>query len=287
MQTCSPVLDAKEDRMQRRHEGRVVVVTGGSAGIGRAVAEAFSAEGASVVVHGLAQGGVDDTVQRITAKGGSAVGIAGDVAVESTHRAVVEVALSRFGRIDHLVTSAGIQTYGDAATTTPESFDRVFAVNVRGVFLAVHHAIEQIRRNRGTITVISSTQGVATQGDVVGYTSTKGALNAMTRALAVDEAAHGVRVNAILPGSIDTPMLRTAAREWSDGSDAGEAGVIAEWGRAHPLGRVGRPAEVGTVCAFLASDEAGFVTGAEIRVDGGLLARLAASLPDAARSIDS
>ncbi|MFF2272719.1 SDR family NAD(P)-dependent oxidoreductase [Agromyces sp. NPDC058136] len=265
--------------MQRRHDGSVVVVTGGSAGIGRGVAEAFAVEGASVVVHGLVQDGVDEVVHEITAEGGVAIGVAGDVADEATHRAIVGAAMSRFGRIDHLVTSAGVQTYGDAATTTPADFDRVFAVNVRGVFLAVHHSIEHIRRSRGTITLISSTQGVATQSNVVGYTSTKGALNAMTRALAVDEAAHGVRVNAILPGSIDTPMLRASAREWSDGTDAGEESVIAEWGRMHPLGRVGRAAEVGTVCSFLASSGASFVTGAELRVDGGLLSRIAASLP--------
>lgn len=266
--------------MQRRHEGKVVIVTGGSAGIGRGAAEAFAAEGAKVVVHGLTQSNVDEAVAAITAAGGTAIGVAGDTAVESTHRAAVDAAMTAFGRIDHLVTSAGIQTYGDAATTTPEDFDRVFAVNVRGVFLAIHTAIEEIRRNAGTITLISSVQGVATQNNVVGYTSTKGALNAMTRALAVDEAAYGVRVNAVLPGSIDTPMLRTSAREWSDGTDAGEDAVVAGWGRMHALGRVGRADEVGAVCSFLASDEASFVTGAEMRVDGGLLSRIAAALPE-------
>lgn len=266
--------------MQRRHEGAVVIVTGASAGIGRGAAERFAAEGASVVVHGLARDEVDPVVRSIEETGGVAVGVAGDVADEDTHTRITDAALSRFGRIDHLVTSAGIQTYGDAETTTPESFDRVFAVNVRGVFLAVHAAIPAIRRSAGTVTVISSTQAVATQNNVLGYTSTKGALNAMTRALAVDEAPHGVRVNAILPGSVDTPMLRTSARQWSDGTDAGERAVVYEWGRVHPLGRVARPDEVAAVCSFLASSDASFVTGAEIRVDGGLLARIAASLPD-------
>ncbi|UNK70445.1 glucose 1-dehydrogenase [Microbacterium sp. H1-D42] len=265
--------------MQRKHEGKVVIVTGSSAGIGRGAAEAFAADGASVVVHGMTQSNVDEVVREITESGGTAIGVVGDVALEATHRAMVDAALTHFGRIDHLVTSAGIQTYGDALETTPEDFDRVFAVNVRGSFLAVHCAIEEIRKNAGTVTLISSVQGVATQNNVVGYTSTKGALNAMTRALAVDEAAHGVRVNAVLPGSIDTPMLRTSARAWSDGTDAGEDATIAEWGRMHALGRVGTPAEVGAVCSFLASSDASFVTGAEMRVDGGLLSRIAASLP--------
>ncbi|EPR75455.1 3-oxoacyl-[acyl-carrier protein] reductase [Leifsonia rubra CMS 76R] len=263
----------------RRLEGHVAVITGGSAGIGRGAAKAFAAEGASVVVHGYTASSVDDTVAAILAVGGAAVGIRGDVADENTHRGIVKLALAEFGRIDHLVASAGMQTYGDAATTTPEEFDRVFAVNVRGVFLAVHAAIAEIRKAHGTITIVSSVQGVATQNNVVGYTMTKGALNAMTRALAVDEAQFGVRVNAVLPGSVDTPMLRASAAQWSDGTPEGADGVIAEWGTMHPLGRVGQPSEIGTVCTFLASADASFVTGAEIRVDGGLLSRIATVLP--------
>jgi NAD(P)-dependent dehydrogenase (short-subunit alcohol dehydrogenase family) len=263
----------------QRHDGRVVIVTGGSAGIGRGAAEVFAAEGARIVVHGLTEDNVRDAVDAIVAAGGIAVGIAGDVADEDTHRRAVELALKEYGRIDHLVTSAGIQTYGDAATTSPADLDRVYAVNVRGVFLAVHAAIDEIRKHHGTITLISSVQGVATQNNVVGYTMTKGALNAMARALAVDEAAYGVRVNALLPGSVDTPMLRTAAAEWSDGTPEGIEATIAAWGTSHALGRVGQPREIGAVCSFLASTEASFVTGAEIRVDGGLLARIAAALP--------
>lgn len=261
------------------HDGRVVIVTGGSAGIGRGAVEAFAEQGAAVVVHGFTEANVTEVVEAVIAAGGRAVGVFGDVADEATHRRAVDVALNEFGRIDHLVTSAGIQTYGDAANTTPADFDRVFAVNVRGSFLAVHAAIDEIRKNHGTITLISSVQGVATQNNVVGYTATKGALNAMARALAVDEAVYGVRVNALLPGSVDTPMLRTSATEWSDGTPDGAQKVIDGWGTMHPLGRVGRPREIGNVCSFLASDQATFVTGAEIRVDGGLLSRVAAALP--------
>ncbi|OYN99052.1 short-chain dehydrogenase [Enemella evansiae] len=264
----------------RRHAGKVAVITGGSAGIGRGAVGAFARDGAAVVVHGLTTPEVDEVVAEVTAAGGRAVGEAGDVADPDTHRRLVETALAEFGRIDHLVAAAGMQTYGDAVTTTPEDFDRVFAVNVRGVFLAAHAALPEIRRNHGTVAIISSVQGVATQNNVVGYTSTKGALNAMTRALAVDEAEYGVRVNAILPGSVDTPMLRTSAATWSDGTPQGIEETIATWGRMHPLGRVGTPEEVGGVCAFLASEEASFITGAELRVDGGLLSRIAASLPE-------
>jgi len=262
-----------------RHRGRVVYITGGSAGIGRGAAEVFVREGASIVLNGLSKSNVDEAVSDIRSAGGAAIGQVGDVAEEETHAAAVELALSEFGRLDHLVTSAGIQTYGDAATTTAQGFDKVFAVNVRGTFLAVHAAIAEIRKTSGTITLISSVQGVATQNNVVAYTATKGALNAMARALAVDEAAYGVRVNAILPGSVDTPMLRTSAKEWSDGTPEGVERTIATWGTMHALGRVAQPVEIGAVCSFLASNEASFVTGAEIRVDGGLLARIAAALP--------
>ena len=265
--------------MNGRHTGRVVIVTGGSAGIGGGVAEAFAEQGASVVVHGLDEAQVVKAVETLTAAGGIAVGVAGDVVEDETPQRLVDAALRSFGRIDHLVTSAGIQTYGDALTTTPEDFDRVYAVNVRGVFLAIHAAITEIRKNVGTITLISSVQGIASQNNVVGYAMTKGGLNAMCRALANDEAAHGVRVNAVLPGSVDTPMLRTAAAQWSDGTPDGVERLLGDWGLMHPLGRVGQPREIGNVCAFLASEDASFVTGAEIRVDGGLLARSSSQLP--------
>lgn len=263
-----------------RHVGKVAVITGGSEGIGRGVARQFAKDGASVVIHGLTQESVDDAVSEVLALGGAATGFAGDVADEATHTDLAAHAVKAFGQIDHLVTSAGIQAYGDAVTTTAAEFDRVMAINVRGVFLSIHAMVEHIRRQRGTISLISSVQGLATQNNVLVYTTSKGALNAMTRALAVDEATYGVRVNAVLPGSVDTPMLRRSAAEWSDGTPEGIEAVLADWGRGHALGRIGKPDEMGALCSFLASDEASFITGAEIRADGGLLARIAASLPE-------
>jgi NAD(P)-dependent dehydrogenase (short-subunit alcohol dehydrogenase family) len=262
-----------------RHDGRVVVITGSSEGIGRGIARMFAQDGAAVVIHGLASAAVDDAVDEITALGGRATGFVGDVSDAQTHSDLARVALEAYGRIDHLATSAGIQTYGDVVTTTAEDFDRVYAVNVRGVFLSIQACISEIRRNRGTVSLISSVQGIATQNNVLAYTTSKGALNAMARALAVDEAEHGVRVNAVLPGSVDTPMLRKSAGEWSDGTPEGVDRVLADWGQVHALGRIGQPDEIGALCSFLASEEASFITGGEIRADGGLLARIAASLP--------
>ena len=237
----------------RTHEGRVALVTGGSQGIGRGIAETLARQGASVVVHGLTQDYVDETVALITEAGGTAVGTWGPIEEGETSDAAVERALEAFGRLDHLVTAAGIQRYGDAVSTSVDTWDEVFDVNVRGVFLAARAALPHIRRRAGTVTLISSVQGTATQNSVVAYTASKGALNALTRAMAVDEAAYGVRVNSIAPGSVDTPLLRSAAALWSDGTPEGIDTVIADWGTAHALGRVADPHEIGEAVSSPAS----------------------------------
>lgn len=261
------------------HAGKVALVTGGSQGIGQGIALKLAEHGSAVVVHGLTSDFVEQTVALICDAGGKAVGITGKIQDEETSRKAVQLALSEYGRLDTLATAAGIQRYGDVVSTTPEVWDEVFNVNVRGVYLAAHHALPAIREAGGTVTMISSVQGVANQNQVAAYASSKGALNALTRGMAVDEAPFGVRVNVVLPGSIDTPMLRRSASEFSDGTQEGQDAVIRLWGASHPLGRVGIPSEIGEVVSFLASTAASFVTGAEIRVDGGLLSRIATSLP--------
>jgi NAD(P)-dependent dehydrogenase (short-subunit alcohol dehydrogenase family) len=261
------------------HAGKVALVTGGSQGIGQGIALKLADHGSAVVVHGLTSDFVEQTVALICDAGGKAVGITGKIQDEETSRKAVELALSEYGRLDTLATAAGIQRYGDVVSTSPGVWDEVFSVNVRGVYLAAHHALPAIREAGGTVTMISSVQGVANQNQVAAYASSKGALNALTRGMAVDEAAFGVRVNVVLPGSIDTPMLRGSASEFSDGTQQGQDAVIRLWGASHPLGRVGTPSEIGEVVSFLASAAASFVTGAEIRVDGGLLSRIATTLP--------
>ena len=262
------------------HSGKVALVTGGSQGIGRGVSLTLAQHGAAVVVHGLTADFVDETVALIRDAGGRATGIAGEIQNPETSSRAVDLALAEYGRLDALVTAAGIQRYGDAVSTTPEVWDEVFDVNVRGVYLAAHVALPAIRQVAGTVTLISSVQGTANQNGVAAYAASKGALNALCRAMAVDEAAFGVRVNAVLPGSIDTPMLRTSATLFSDGTPEGRDTMIHHWGSAHPLGRVGTPAEIGEVVSFLVGPSASFVTGAEIRVDGGLLSRLPAPLQE-------
>ena len=235
--------------------------------------------GAAVVVHGLDQVSAETTAEEIRSAGGVAEAAWGPIDQAETSRTAVQLAVDRFGRLDHLVSSAGIQRYGDVVSTSEPVWDEVFDVNVKGVFLAAHEALPFIRASgSGSITLISSVQGSANQNQVAAYAASKGALNALCRGMAVDEAAYGVRVNAVLPGSIDTPMLRSSAGNYSDGTAGGIDRTLTSWGTSHPLGRIGRPDEVGAVVTFLASAAASFVTGAEVRVDGGLLSRLPAPL---------
>ncbi|HEY7015314.1 MAG TPA: SDR family NAD(P)-dependent oxidoreductase [Streptosporangiaceae bacterium] len=262
------------------HAGTAALVTGASSGIGRAVAELLAAAGASVGVCSVDAAGAEAVAGSITDQGGAALPVPADVRDPGSVEAAVQAMVAAYGGLDTLVTCAGIQTYGTAAGTGTDTWDETFAVNVKGVFLAARAALPHLRRSaRGSVVIVSSVQALATQTDVAAYTASKGALNALGRSMAIDEAAHGVRVNTVCPGSVDTPMLRHSAGLFSDGTPEGTERAVAEWGRSHPLGRVARPSEIAEVISFLASPRASFVTGEEIRVDGGLLAGLAVALP--------
>lgn len=251
-----------------RFKDKVVVVTGSGSGIGRACAEGFAAEGACVVVVDVNQAAADAVVAQIESAGGQALTLIADVSKAADAEKIAQGAVARFGGIDCLVNNAGIQTYGTVVDTPEETWDRTMNINLKGVFLVSKHCIPEIaRRGGGAVVNMGSVQGVRTQRNVAAYTATKGAILALTRTMALDHAPQNIRVNAVAPGSVDTPMLRWAAGlfEPEDPSAA-----IEQWKASHPLGRVARAEEIAQAVMFLASEQSSFVTGATLFIDGGL-----------------
>ncbi|MEU4196421.1 SDR family oxidoreductase [Kribbella sp. NPDC026611] len=202
------------------------------------------------------------------------------VQVDVSDRAALASAAEEIGGVDVLVCAAGIQRYGTVIDTPGDVYDEVMAVNVGGVFFACQAFVPKLPRG-GSVVVVASVQAYAAQTGVAAYSMGKGALLSLVRAMAVDHAPGGIRVNAVCPGSVDTPMLRTSAQQFAGERSTDE--VIAEWGRSHPLGRVATPAEVAEVIHFLASPAASFMTGADVKVDGGLTAGLPVVLPEGAK----
>lgn len=253
-----------------RFDDKVVIVTGGALGIGRAAAEIFAERGASVAVFDWDEAAGKDAESMIEKSGGHAlfqkvdVSDAGDVqtAVETTHAA--------FGRIDSLVVSAGIQRYGTAVTTDDGQWDEVLNVNLRGAWNAAKSVIPFIKQSGGgTIVNVSSVQALASQQNVLAYTVSKHGLLGLTRSMAMDFAKDGIRANAVCPGTVDTPMLK-----WAASLDPDPQSVYDACNAMHPLGRIAQPREIAEVVAFLAHDNSSFVTGAIWTVDGGLLTQI-------------
>jgi NAD(P)-dependent dehydrogenase (short-subunit alcohol dehydrogenase family) len=259
--------------------GAVTVVAGGSSGIGRAVVECFAENGSIVEFFSVDSGANDAVAKGLVDRGYDVRGSTVDVASPEEVKKFFDEVWQRRGRLSALVNSVGIQRYGTAETTSVQTWDEVLNVNLRGMFLAVKHAVPLMRINGGgSIVNVSSGQAIASQKNVVAYTASKGAIVAMTRAMAVDYAAENIRVNSVCPGSVDTPMLRESARSIDpDNPDR----VIAEWGMGHPLGRVGEPREIADSILFLVSSLSSFVTGADLRVDGGALAGISLVAPSA------
>ena len=251
--------------MAGRLDGKVALITGGGSGIGAATARRFAASGAKVVVTGRRQGMIDDVAAQV---GGLA--IAGDVSDELHCRRLVEAAMREFGGLDILVASAGVETFGSATDVDLDQWREVLRVNLDGVLLSARAAIPAMRqRGGGAIVVLGSVASLFSPPQFTAYVTSKHALVGLTRSLAVDYSPEGIRVNAVCPGWTRTEMgdrtLETLGQ--MHGLDLEEA---VRWGsRNYPLRRAADPSEIANAIEFLASDDASYVTGAVLPVDGG------------------
>ncbi|QGG94204.1 SDR family NAD(P)-dependent oxidoreductase [Actinomarinicola tropica] len=242
-----------------RFDGRVALVTGGASGIGKATASRLAAEGASVVVADVQDDAGAQVVADIEGSEGAAMFVHLDVTDESGWAAAVDAVLERFGRLDVLVNNAGIGDTEPLEVTTTATWDKVVAVTQTSVFLGMKAAAEALKASgNGSVVNISSMYGIVGSGVSPAYHAAKGAVRLLTKTTALGWAKEGVRVNSVHPGYIDTPILGDTDRDMLVG--------------ATPMGRLGQPEEIAAMIAFLASDEASFVTGAEMVVDGGYTA---------------
>ncbi len=248
--------------------GKVAIVTGGALGIGQAAAKKLAEEGASVMICSDRGDQVEGAAEELRGEKLEVRGLRADVTSSEDMRRLVAFTVENYGGVDILVNSAGIQRYGTVVETEEEIWDEVLDVNLKGIYLASKHAIPEMKkRGGGAIVNISSVQAFASQTGVAAYTASKGGINALTRAMALDHAPENIRVNAVCPASVDTPMLRWSANLFRGDKSVEE--TLEDWGGMHPLGRVARPEEVAEVIAFLASDAASFTTGETLNVNGG------------------
>jgi NAD(P)-dependent dehydrogenase (short-subunit alcohol dehydrogenase family) len=249
-----------------RLKGKVAIVTGGGSGIGRASAELFAREGAQVVLADYKAETGQEAVAAIRQAGGDAVFVPVDVSNSVQVQHLVQAALDTYGGIDILLNNAGILLFGTATDTDEKDWNRVIATNLTGTFLVSKAVLpHMVKRGGGCIINLTSSTGAHDAGpNTVAYVTSKGGVALLTRAMAIDHARDKVRVNAIAPGPTDTPMLRENL----------SADQLTAFAATFPMGRLGRPEELANAILFLASDEASFVTGAILAVDGGQTAQV-------------
>lgn len=262
---------------QTEFAGKVAIVTGGSKGVGAATVRRLLQGGARVAFCS------NDKASLSSKDESNLVPFYADCSKDSDMRSFIDIAVSTFGGVDLLVNCAGIQHYGSVVNTEEEDWDKVMAVNLKGCYLSSRYAIPAMQnRGGGAIVNVSSVQAFACQTNVAAYAASKGGLNALTRAMALDHANDNIRVNVVCPGSVDTPMLRQSA-ELFKGNTTQER-TLKSWADQHPLGsslkRLCSADEVAELIAFLLSDRATYITGAEYKIDGALLAGIAVTLTD-------
>ena len=255
----------------RRLDGKVAIITGGASGIGWSAAERFAAEGAAVAVVDVDGDGAGAAASKLVAAGHPAIGVAADVSAAAEVDAAVARTVEAFGRLDIVFNNAGIAVGGSVLTVDEDAWDRCFAVNVKSVLLCSRAAVPHLEAaGGGSIVNTASVAGLVAVENAAAYCAAKGAVIALTRNMALDLAGRGIRVNAVCPGTVLTPMIERLVTARGQGDrDKGMALTVAKY----PLGRLGDPAEIAAVAAFLASDDASFVTGQAFTADGGMTAQ--------------
>jgi NAD(P)-dependent dehydrogenase (short-subunit alcohol dehydrogenase family) len=252
-----------------RLQGKVALIVGGTSGIGLAIAQRYGKEGAAVVVASRSAAAVERTVALLRAEGAQADGVTCDIRHAHEVEQAVRYVLDRFGQFDIAVASAGTGDGGTTATETDEeTWQRVIDVNLKGVFLLAKYAIPAMESRGGVIIPIASQLGLVGARNEVALCAAKGGVVNMTRALALDCAPMGIRVNCICPAAVETPMLKAWFQSQPD-----PGGFRAEWTAHHPLGRLGEPEDIAGAAVFLASDDATWITGVILPVDGGFVAQ--------------
>ncbi len=241
---------------------KVAIVTGASKGIGAAIAKALASEGASVVVnYASSKAGADAVVEAITAAGGKAVAVGGDVSKATEAQGIIDAAIKTYGKLDILVNNSGVYEFGALEAITEDNFHRMFNINVLGLLLTTQAAAKHLGQG-GSIINISSTVTRITPAQSAVYTGTKGAVDAITGVLARELGPRGIRVNAINPGIVETEGTKTGGFVGGGFED----GLVA----VTPLGRVGQPKDIATIATFLASEDSGWLTGELLIASGGL-----------------
>ncbi len=251
---------------------RVVIVTGGALGMGRATALEFAREGAKVVVADVNSEAGRAVVERMKDSDGEGLFVHADVSQSAACRQVVAETVAAFGGVDVLFNNVGIQppdSYRNVEETPEEMWDRILDVNLKSHFLMAKYAIPEMRKRGGGVIINNaSVQGLQSMKGVPAYAASKGGVLSLTRQLAIEYARENIRVLAICPGTIDTEMVRTIAA--MEGGDL--AATLRRYGESHPLGRIGTGQDIANVVLFLASDKASFMTGSYVCVDGGYMA---------------
>lgn len=245
------------------------LITGAGSGIGRATAILFAKEGAKIVVADINEEGANETVRLIKVNGGEAIAVKTDVTKENDIERMVKISVQKYGKIDILFNNAGVSLIGNLIDTTEEEWDRTININLKGIFLCSKHIIpEMMKQGGGTIVNAGSEAGIVGHANYTVYCASKGGVIELTRAMAVELAPHNIRVNCTCPGWILTPMAEREFPKFYPGKSREEA--IQSIAKSTPMGRIGKPEDVARAVLFLASDEASYVTGAALRIDGGL-----------------